>query len=676
MPPTPPADLPLSLLQTRFRHSAFRPGQREVCEALWRGEDALLVMPTGGGKSLCYQLPGLLRERPTLVISPLIALMDDQVAKLQENGLRAERIHSGLGRDHARETARRYRDGELDYLFISPERLKVPGFPEWLSRHKPGLVAVDEAHCISMWGHDFRPEYRLLGERLPIIRGEQGEVPLIAMTATATVRVQKDIIRQLGIADGGRFIRGFARDDLAIEVVDCQQAERTDLVMATLSDETNRPALVYVLSRKKATELAAQLQETGEMHAAAYHAGLDSDRRTAVQTAFLAGDVDVVVATVAFGMGIDKSDVRTVFHVGMPSTIEGYYQEIGRAGRDRTGARAIALFNWGDRRTHEFLMDRSYPPIGELRSMHRRVRDVAQPKSELVRNETHDAALQKLVGFGLVDIDHDDMVRAVQGRSGQWQKDYQEQRDWRVKQLDDAFGYVGASGCRMAALVRYFGDAKGRGLRCGMCDHCAPDTCSIRQFEPPDASDRQMMQDIVSTLGQRESLSAGKLFRDHVGGNPQRRNTFDNVLAALERAGIVRGWMDSFENGGKTISYRRVALDQGDWMHDPNWTQTVELDTRSKAATARKARKSRPKAISAELDAGAADDAVIEALRAWRLGTARSQGVPAFVVLSDKTLLQLAAAMPGTREELLAVHGIGPGKADKYGDELLAELRS
>ncbi len=688
-PMTSTPDRLLSTLQEHFGHGAFRAGQRPVCEALLQGEDALLVMPTGGGKSLCYQLPGLLRQGPTLVISPLIALMDDQVAHLHAHGLRAERIHSGLDRSHARDAARAYRDGNLDYLFVAPERLRVPGFPEWLRRHPPGLVAIDEAHCISMWGHDFRPEYRLLGERLPIIRGTgDGRVPLVAMTATATVRVQRDIIRQLGIADANRFIRGFARDDLAIEVVDCASSERAEIATRVLSEPENRPALVYVLSRKKAEELAETLQDTGEMHAAAYHAGLSADRRSEVQTAFLAGDMDVVVATVAFGMGVDKADVRTVIHMGMPATVEGYYQEIGRAGRDRKGARAITLFNWGDRHTHEFLLDKSYPPLSALRSMQRMLGDDERPMSELVGGRTRDekgqreAAIGKLVGLGQAVVGIDDMVRATGNGDDGWQQDYEMQRTWRVSQLDDAFAFVGETGCRMAALVRYFGDRRGRDLRCGDCDHCAQDACVVRSFEPPDSDDTAMMHAIVNALGQRHSDSASRLFREHVGGGKAKRKAFDRALAGMERAGMVRGWMDSFEAEGRTISYRRVALEQGDWMYDASWPQSVELDKRRAErkrplkGSARMRGKGRGMGgrRAAEMSVSGADDEVVEALRTWRLGTARARGVPAYVVLTDKTLYQVAAVMPTTHDELLAVHGIGPTKVERYGDELLAEL--
>jgi ATP-dependent DNA helicase RecQ len=665
----PSSDELHTVLRDRFGHGGFRSGQREVCEAVLRGEDGLLVMPTGGGKSLCYQLPGLLREGPTLVISPLIALMDDQTAALNRLGLRAERIHSGLGRGHAREAARRYKDGSLDYLFVAPERLRVPNFPEWLNKHPPGLIAIDEAHCISMWGHDFRPEYRLLGERLPVIR--QGhQIPLLAMTATATTRVQRDILRQLQLSEANSFIRGFARDDLAIEVVECGQAERAEIVANVLSEDENRPALVYVLSRRLAEELSAGLSDKHGFAASPYHAGMASERRSNVQTQFLAGDVDIVVATVAFGMGIDKSDVRTVVHVGMPATVEGYYQEIGRAGRDRTGARAVTLFNWGDRRTHEFLLDKSYPPLDALRKMWRKMGTGAQPRDWLVSDGMDATVLDKLIGHGVAEVDLDGQVRRKAG-STRWKEEYERQRQWRMNQLDDAFGFVGETGCRMAALVRYFGDASGRHLRCGMCDHCAPDACAVRTFHPPDKQDISMMKEIVRVLSQRQSDSTGRLFREHFGGGPSKRKSFDRVLAGMERAGLITGWMDSFEKDRKTISYRRVSLKTGEWTHDVKWIDTVLLD-KLRPPSKRAARKRRGKAA---VDVSGADEQVIEALRIWRLGCARAKGVPPFMIFSDATMTQIAAAMPPDTSALLMVKGMGPRKVEQYGDDILRELR-
>ena len=287
------------LLQRVFGHRKFRAHQREVCEAAASGRDVLLVMPTGAGKSLCYQLPAMARGGTALVISPLIALMDDQAGKLSALGLRVARVHSGLSRDDARQACRDYLAGELDFLFIAPERMRVPGFPEMLARRKPSLVAIDEAHCISAWGHDFRPDYRTLGSHLPALR----PAPIIALTATATPTVQKDIAKQLGLKDPAVFITGFRRENLAVEAMELSKPQRAEFTAKLLAATSARPAIVYAASRKSAEELAERLNR--DFPARAYHAGLEPGVRERVQREFLAGKIDVVVATVAFGMGVD-----------------------------------------------------------------------------------------------------------------------------------------------------------------------------------------------------------------------------------------------------------------------------------------------------------------------------------------------------------------------------------
>jgi len=408
-----PSETLVPLLQRAFGLSSFRVNQEVVCRAAIQGRDVLLVMPTGAGKSLCFQLPGIARGGTTLVISPLIALMEDQAAKLDSLGLSVARIHSGLDRALSRQACADYLAGVLQFLFIAPERLRVPGFIEMLAKRKPSLIAIDEAHCISQWGHDFRPDYRMLGQFVSALR----PTPVIALTATATPRVQDDIAAQLGMADASRFIYGFRRENLGIEVVEMSPSLRPAFVADLLDDPARRPAIVYAPTRKQAEALAEQL--SSRFPSAAYHAGLDARRRETVQQEFQQGRLHAVVATVAFGMGIDKADVRTIVHTSLPGTLEAYYQEIGRAGRDGLPSRAILLYSYADRKMHEFFFERDYPPVDELDRVYRRLGNEPLEKESLraklrMESDLFDRVLEKLVihGGGAVDIDEN----AVRGR--------------------------------------------------------------------------------------------------------------------------------------------------------------------------------------------------------------------------------------------------------------------
>jgi DNA topoisomerase-3 len=459
-----------ALLAQCFGFSSFRPHQREVAQQLVQGRDVLLVMPTGAGKSLCYQLPGIARGGTTLVVSPLIALMDDQAGKLQAQGFSAARIHSGLGRESARETCRAYLRGELDFLFIAPERLRVPGFPELLEKRPPSLIAIDEAHCISHWGHDFRPDYRMLAERLP----RKGGAPLVALTATATPEVQRDIVTQLGMREPLHSIHGFRRDNLSVQVVDALPSTREALAHQLLTQPGRLPAIVYAPTRQRADEMAQSLGRG--LRALAYHAGMDGAQRERVQTQFLSGQVDIIVATIAFGMGIDKPDVRTVLHLASPATVEGYYQEIGRAGRDQKPALAVMLCSIGDRRMHDFFFERDYPDTSELARSYAQLSDVPVFKGSLARklgleDDALDRILDRLYAHGGALIDYDDQV--TRG-SDAFTRNYPKQRAARAALLAHMKHYIQDDGCRMAALVHHFGDHEDGCKPCGTCDRCQP----------------------------------------------------------------------------------------------------------------------------------------------------------------------------------------------------------
>jgi RecQ family ATP-dependent DNA helicase len=663
-----------TLLESSFGFTVFRANQEAVCRAAIDGNDVLLVMPTGAGKSLCYQLPAIARGGTTLVISPLIALMEDQATKLAALGFKVARVHSGMTREESRQACMDYLNGTLQFLFIAPERMRVPGFPEMLAKRKPALIAIDEAHCISQWGHDFRPDYRTLGEHLPALR----PAPIIALTATATPIVQDDIVAQLKLGNIARFIHGFRRENLGIEVVEVAKSTRGLFAAEILADAERRPAIIYAPTRKEAESLAKELSDG--FPAAAYHAGLEPKIRESVQRQFLDGTLECVVATVAFGMGIDKPDVRTVIHTALPASLEAYYQEIGRAGRDGDPSRTILMHAYSDRRTHDFFFERDYPPVDELAQVHRLLSDEpllpdAMRRKLRMEEQSFDKALERLTAAGgaLPDMNGE----AVRGDNANWRALYAEQSKRRRQALDLMMRYVESSQCRMAALVHHFGDVDDALQPCGQCDFCAPQRCVAQKFRAASEDDQRTTRAIVKALSNGIAQSTGKLYKEIFPHEEIGRTGFEDLLAAMARAGVVEIEETSFEKDGRTIPFRRVSLTlRGENLSDDGALDGIRLKAERTAALKKRVRDpfraTQPERVatskkSAEPLSPAAA-ACEDRLRVWRLAEAKRLGLPPFFIFGDKTMRAIAVAQPARVGDLLAVPGIGSAKAEKFGE--------
>ena len=592
---------PLQLLRTIFGHPAFRGAQEDIVTHVAGGGDALVLMPTGGGKSLCYQLPALLREGTALVVSPLIALMQDQVAALKQLGVRAAFLNSTLdGREvNVREKA--LRNAELDLLYVAPERLLMPRMLECLAESKIALFAIDEAHCVSQWGHDFRPEYL----QLSVLHEQFSLVPRIALTATADPQTREEIIRRLALEDARVFISSFDRPNIRYTIVDKQDA-RNQLLHFIREEHQGDAGIVYCLSRKKVDETASWLVSHG-VRALRYHAGMDAATRADHQNRFQREEGVVVVATIAFGMGIDKPDVRFVAHLDLPKSIEGYYQETGRAGRDGAPADAWMAYGLGD---------------------------VVQQRRMIDQSEGSE-----------------------------------EYRRVLVVKLDALLGLCETAGCRRVRLLDYFGEPS---TPCGNCDTC---------LEPPQTWD--------ATEAARKALSCmyrtGQRFGAvHLIDVLRGRSTERTVQWGHEQLNVFGIGADLDEPSWRNVFRQLVALGYAEPDHDAfgalkltgssrpvlKGDQSVEM----RQLQPRKGRVGKTRSTAAAV-LSAADGGLLDQLKAWRLEQAREQAVPAYVILHDRTLAEIAASRPKDIDALGMISGIGAKKLERYGNVLLALVR-
>jgi ATP-dependent DNA helicase RecQ len=625
LPRVPELDLDAGL--RRLGYAGFRPGQREAVDELLHGGRILLVAPTGGGKSLTYQLPASLLPGTTLVVSPLVSLMHDQVAALDARGVPATYLAATLATDEAGRRMARVARGEVRLLYAAPERLATPGFRALLGRIACPLVAIDEAHCISEWGHDFRPDYLALGELL----AQLSPVRVLACTATATPVVRDEILARLGLpADTPQLVRGFARPNLALaarEVGGVRERERA--VDAALREALGAPgagrgaAIVYAPTRRATDAEAARLAARG-WRAGAYHAGHDGEQRDASQRAFAAGELEIVVATNAFGMGIDRADVRAVVHLAPPGSIEAYYQEVGRAGRDGAPAQGLLLLSPGDLARRRALLEAD------------------APAPELLRHKWNLFL---------------ELMRWAEGGS-----------------------------CRHDAILRYFGDEEETLAGCGRCDVCrALGGGATLDPERTTLAVRKALSAVARIHGRFGLGAAAKLLRGE--SDPRlaragldRTRTFGTLAEhglewteRLLRRCVSAGWVD-LSAGERPLAL--LTEEGAAVMRGEREARLLLPETAPRSAVPGGSRAARAAAEAGEDALAPADSALFDALRGFRLERARAEGVPPYVILHDRSLRDIARRRPASLDALRLCFGVGPAKAERFGDALLAVVRA
>ena len=700
------------ILHGRFGHDVFRPGQEAVIDAVLAGHNALVVMPTGSGKSLCYQLPALLRDGCTIVISPLIALMKDQVDSLQAQGIAATFVNSSLTAQEQYARLQACRDGTYDLLYVAPERFRNARFMQTMASTRVGLFAVDEAHCISAWGHDFRPDYLRLREAITALQQPQ----VVALTATATVDVQQDIIEQLDCPDMQRFVTGFNRPNLTYRVLGVNApAAKLRMLSDILAAQEDGSAVVYAATRRAVEEIAAYLHGRG-MEVLLYHAGLSDGVRRRTQDAFMEAAPRVIVATNAFGMGVDKSDVRSVIHFNVPRTMEAYYQEAGRAGRDGQAAQCLLLFSYGDVRIQEFLLEQNYPerqlleevyglivslsrrqPEVSLRSLlpHRRHGSSMMQVDNCLKILERAGYIERLTGYdGGDDAIAHMMVRLAQDAvtPQQLQLDdaaLQRRKRHEVRKMRQMVGYANARQCRRQRILHYFGETWEQS-NCGACDYCLQD----RAFEAtPQHSPRALtegewltVQKILSCVARMEGRY-GKARVVQVLMGSRAKEIRATRLERLSTYGILKGTtrpvIEAYMEALLAAECVQVVGDEFPKLDltPQGWAvmrrqQDIQLALPGAASTpAIPTVRLEPVVDSAMVPAPEPDAALVERLRAQRTALAQAESVPPYTVFHDRTLRDMAACMPTTRDELLAIHGIGNAKADKYGSIFLDLIR-
>jgi ATP-dependent DNA helicase RecQ len=690
-------------LENYFGFREFREPQGEVVSEILSGNDVFVVMPTGGGKSLCYQLPAVLLDGVTIVVSPLIALMKDQVDSLVSRGIDATLINSTIAGSEQQDRIRRLRKGEYRIVYIAPERFRSRSFLQALGQVTIALFAIDEAHCISQWGHDFRPDYFRLGKVLD----ELGRPPVAAFTATATPEVRADIVDRLGLPNPKVFVAGFARPNLRFVVTETEGEFQKFQRLAELIGR-HRTGIVYCATRKRVDQVSDNLESRG-IKVVRYHGGIDDDAREAAQNRFTQSDCDVAVATNAFGMGIDRSDLRFVVHFEIPGSLEAYYQEAGRAGRDGEPAECELLFNYADTRVQEFFIEGSNPSIELIRQVYLLLRNLANEAGEVVipikdlaarlnhnNNEmaVH-SALTVLDRHGIIDR-YDVPGKRVRGtkllqpglRPSELPLDTRalgekEKRD-RAK-LKAMVAYAYGRDCRQRIILRYFGDPEL--ANCGACDQCS--TKRSEKLRPPSEAELLMVRKLLSGVA-RMSFRAKDGFVPRFGRNrviqvligSQAKEVLDARLNELTTYGLLRDKRPNYlyemlreleeaklvySTGGQYPMIGLTELGIGVMQNRSSFSLVWPEEPKG-----RDPKRSGPEV----LEEAPYDLALFEALRKTRAALAREQGgVPYYVIFPDETLKGFARIKPESLAAARRIRGVGEIKAARYLPAFLATIK-
>jgi len=693
-------------LKEHFGLERFRPGQEEVVRAIVGGRDALVIMPTGGGKSLCFQLPAVVKDGCALVVSPLIALMKDQVDALVARGIAATYINSTLGAEEQSRRIRAMAEGEFDLVYVAPERFRHGYFVRELKRAQLSFVAVDEAHCVSQWGHDFRPDYLRIGKALE----ELGSPPVCAFTATATPDVRSDILRFLGLRDPVTLVTGFERPNLSFSVYRANtHAEKFARLNRLIGQ--HRTGIIYCATRKRVEDVAERLEEWG-IPFVAYHAGMDDATREAAQNRFISGEAEVAVATNAFGMGIDRADIRFVAHFELPGSVEAYYQEAGRAGRDGEPAVVELFFNYADRTTQDFFIEGSNPEPAFVRDVFRHLLDTMDGSAE-VRLSLQDmaqrmgarntmalgSALKVLVTHGAIER-FDISGERIRGTRVLMPKvlprdlpldeaAMAEKAERDRRKLDAILRYASAHGCRQAWIRDYFGE---KGIeRCGRCDGCerARGRSGKLLEEEQQITLRKLLSGVarMSRRGTDGSwqprYGKGLVVMMLTGSDDQRMAKFGldrlSTYGILKAEGVrfVRELMDSAlaaglltSSGGErpliTLSAEGDTVMRGQRAARMAWPDSGRAGSGGGAGGggARSRAAGGGGGGGAALELSGSDGNLLALLRAKRAQLAAARGgIPAYQIFSNKVLEELAVRRPRSVEEAMGIPGIGPIKA-------------